>query len=171
MKSPNGFTLIELLVVIAVIGVLATVALVAINPLEMINRARDSVVRTETIELNRAVDHYYAFVAAPNGLGYPNGAGVNGQQPFISTGELKQPLISNGTWPSYQIPFWVTGNASPPYIAFQIDSGALKSNQSRQQAAQAQIDGNGYNCDNISTKANVEIFFRSDIPGLKWYCW
>ncbi|MBU4016638.1 prepilin-type N-terminal cleavage/methylation domain-containing protein, partial [Patescibacteria group bacterium] len=38
----KGFTLIELLIVIAVLGILATGVLIALDPIEQINRGRDS---------------------------------------------------------------------------------------------------------------------------------
>ncbi len=43
MRSNNkGFTLVELLVVIAIIGILAGVVLIAINPAQLLMKARDS---------------------------------------------------------------------------------------------------------------------------------
>ena len=41
-KMKNGFTLVELIIVIAVIGVLAVVLMMAINPIEQINKAKDT---------------------------------------------------------------------------------------------------------------------------------
>ena len=56
-----GFTMIELLVVIAVLGVLATAVLAAINPIEQINKGRDTGHRSDAEQLLSAVDRYYAL--------------------------------------------------------------------------------------------------------------
>lgn len=54
-----GFTLVELLIVIALIGVLAVAVLSAINPLEQINRARDTGYKNDVEQLLSALDRYY----------------------------------------------------------------------------------------------------------------
>lgn len=55
-----GFTLIELLIVIAVLGILAVAVLSAINPIEQINRSRDTGSRSDAEQLLGAIDRYYA---------------------------------------------------------------------------------------------------------------
>ena len=47
LSSKAGFTMIELLVVIAVIGVLAVAVLSSINPIEQINKGRDTRTRSD----------------------------------------------------------------------------------------------------------------------------
>ncbi len=56
-----GFTMIELLVVISVIGVLAVAVLSSINPIEQINKGRDTRTRSDAAQLINAVDRYYAI--------------------------------------------------------------------------------------------------------------
>lgn len=56
-----GFTMIELLVVIAVIGILAVAVLSSINPIEQINKGRDTRTRSDAAQLINAVDRYYAI--------------------------------------------------------------------------------------------------------------
>lgn len=56
-----GFTMIELLVVIAVIGVLAVAVLSSINPIEQINKGRDTGHRSDAAQLINAVDRYYSI--------------------------------------------------------------------------------------------------------------
>lgn len=56
-----GFTMIELLVVIAVIGVLAVAVLSSINPIEQINKGRDTRTRSDAAQLINAVDRYFAI--------------------------------------------------------------------------------------------------------------
>jgi len=54
-----GFTMIELLIVIAVLGVLAVAVLSAINPIEQINRGKDTGTRSDSEQLISAIDRYY----------------------------------------------------------------------------------------------------------------
>jgi len=55
----RGFTMIELLVVIAVLGVLAVAVLAAINPIEQINRGKDTGTRSDCEQLLSAIDRFY----------------------------------------------------------------------------------------------------------------
>lgn len=56
----KGFTLIELLIVIAVLGVLAVAVLSAINPIEQINRGRDTGARSDAEQILSAIDRFFA---------------------------------------------------------------------------------------------------------------
>ena len=55
-----GFTMIELLIVIAVLGVLAVAVLATLNPIEQINRGRDTSSRSDAEQLLSAIDRYNA---------------------------------------------------------------------------------------------------------------
>jgi prepilin-type N-terminal cleavage/methylation domain-containing protein len=59
-KLRQGFTMIELLIVIAVLGILAVAVLSAINPIEQINRSRDTGSRSDAEQLLGAIDRFYA---------------------------------------------------------------------------------------------------------------
>ncbi len=61
MKN-KGFTLIELLIVITLLGILAVAVLSAINPVEQMNRSRDTATRSDAEQLINAIDRYYATV-------------------------------------------------------------------------------------------------------------
>lgn len=61
IRSQAGFTMIELLVVIAVIGVLAVAVLSSINPIEQINKGRDTRKRSNAAQLINAADRFYAI--------------------------------------------------------------------------------------------------------------
>jgi prepilin-type N-terminal cleavage/methylation domain-containing protein len=60
-NNSSGFTMIELLVVIAVIGVLAVAVLSSINPIEQINKGRDTRTRSDAAQLINAVDRFFAI--------------------------------------------------------------------------------------------------------------
>jgi prepilin-type N-terminal cleavage/methylation domain-containing protein len=60
-QKSAGFTMIELLIVIAILGILAVAVLSAINPIEQINRSRDTGSRSDAEQLISAIDRYYAF--------------------------------------------------------------------------------------------------------------
>lgn len=57
----GGFTMIELLIVITILGILAVAVLSAINPVEQINRGRDTGSRSDAEQLLSAIDRYNAF--------------------------------------------------------------------------------------------------------------
>lgn len=59
-SKSSGFTLIELLIVIAILGVLATAVLSAINPVEQINRGRDTGSQSDAEQLISAVQRFNA---------------------------------------------------------------------------------------------------------------
>lgn len=59
-SSQKGFTLIELLIVITVLGVLSVAVLSAINPIEIINRGKDTGSTSDSEQLLSAIGRYYA---------------------------------------------------------------------------------------------------------------
>jgi len=61
ITSVAGFTMIELLIVIAILGILAVAVLSAINPVEQINRGRDTGTRSDAEQLLSAIDRFNAF--------------------------------------------------------------------------------------------------------------
>ena len=60
-RQVAGFTMIELLIVIAILGILAVAVLSAIDPVEQINRGRDTGTRSDAEQLFSAIDRFYAF--------------------------------------------------------------------------------------------------------------
>jgi prepilin-type N-terminal cleavage/methylation domain-containing protein len=60
MRKIKGFTMIELLIVIAVLGILAVAVLAAINPIEQINRSKDTGTRSDCEQLLSGIDRFYA---------------------------------------------------------------------------------------------------------------
>jgi len=66
MKKEKGFTLVELIVVIGIIVILAAILIAALNPAELIKRARDTRRINDLAALNRALAYYLADVEYPN---------------------------------------------------------------------------------------------------------
>ena len=60
LRRQAAFTMIELLIVIAILGILAVAVLSAINPIEQINRGRDTGSRSDAEQLLSAIDRFYA---------------------------------------------------------------------------------------------------------------
>lgn len=92
--AQKAFTLIELLIVIAVLGILAIAVLAAINPIEQINRSRDTGSRSDAEQLISAIDRYYASV---------------GFYPWMSTSTSNE---ATG-WEAVDAASWVDDAASP----------------------------------------------------------
>jgi prepilin-type N-terminal cleavage/methylation domain-containing protein len=61
VSAQDGFTMIELLIVITILGILATAVLSAINPIEQINRGRDTGSQSDAEQLLSGIDRYNAF--------------------------------------------------------------------------------------------------------------
>lgn len=61
LKKQLAFTMIELLIVIAILGILAVAVLSAINPIEQINRGRDTGSRSDAEQLLSAIERFYAM--------------------------------------------------------------------------------------------------------------
>lgn len=61
LQRSAGFTMIELLVVITILGILAVAVLSAINPIEQINRGRDTASRSDAEQLISAIERFNAF--------------------------------------------------------------------------------------------------------------
>lgn len=145
--SAKGFTLIELLIVIAVLGILAVAVLAAINPIEQINRSRDTGSRSDAEQLIGAIDRFYASrgyypwqtVAGTAGAAVAwtqvttawSGAAttsVLSQLSAAGTEEIKQSFVSRITAPNYN-PLWIynRGQAGDSYyICFSPQSGSFR---------------------------------------------
>ena len=94
IKTNKGFTLIELLIVIAIIGILVTIVVIAINPVRLINEARDSTRRSDLQQVKASLQLYYndcktyppaAEFNALLGAGSEMGGTVNGVDGVAAT--------------------------------------------------------------------------------------
>jgi|WetSurSiteA1Bulk_404760.scaffolds.fasta_scaffold03841_7 type IV pilus assembly protein PilA len=91
-KLHKGFTLIELLIVIAVLGILAVAVLSAINPIEQINRSKDTGSRSDAEQLISAIDRYYA-----TGGFYPWQVGADEVDTSVAWTEVTATTPTDGT--------------------------------------------------------------------------
>lgn len=141
----KGFTLIELLIVIAVLGILAVAVLAAINPIEQINRSRDTGSRSDAEQLIGAIDRYYAskgyypWVTNPTddatlvwtqvGTAWSDGTeGVLAKLSAAGTEEVKQSFttrISDSGYNTLQV-FNGGGPGDSTYICFLPKSGSFQ---------------------------------------------
>ncbi len=84
--NKKGFTLVELLVVIAIIGILVTIVVIAINPLQLLNNARDSRRRSDLNQIKAGMQLYYnenksyptTVTSIPFGACWSSAAGCTG---------------------------------------------------------------------------------------------
>lgn len=95
LPAQAGFTMIELLVVISVIGVLAVAVLSSINPIEQINKGRDTRTRSDAAQLINAVDRYFAIHEE-----YPWNVAAASTTPCTFA-----EVTASGTSPAYAEPF------------------------------------------------------------------
>jgi prepilin-type N-terminal cleavage/methylation domain-containing protein len=153
--TAKGFTLIELLIVISVLGILAVAVLSAINPIEQINRSRDTGSRSDAEQLLGAVDRFYAtqgyypwktspilpavteatawgivadaVAVAPPGWG-DGTTSVLGKLSVANTGEVKQSFTNRITSAGYNslYKYHEGGSGDSLYICFLPKSGAFK---------------------------------------------
>lgn len=94
LNKKAGFTMIELLIVIAVLGILAVAVLSAINPIEQINRGRDTGSRSDAEQLISAIDRFYT-----NQGYYPWRSGSLDTVAFTTLTRITEtvPMVTNST--------------------------------------------------------------------------
>ena len=146
----KGFTLIELLIVITLLGILAVAVLSAINPIEQINRSRDTATRSDAEQLINAIDRFYATQgyypwqtgatdAEHRGVGFikvssdwkddgGSGDGVLQKLTEGGTAELKQSFVDRITKEDYNH-LYIYNNGTQgdsTYVCFVPKSGAFE---------------------------------------------
>lgn len=103
IRSQAAFTMIELLIVIAILGILAVAVLAAINPIEQINRGRDTGSRSDSEQALSAIDRFYAYkgyypwVTNPNDDATLAWRGVSGATTITFGGGSIAAWADNGT--------------------------------------------------------------------------
>lgn len=139
--------MIELLIVIAVLGILAVAVLAAINPIEQINRSKDTGTRSDSEQLIGGIDRfytqkgYYPWQDSPNDeqsalanwLNVRNKDGDATVNKILtnlagSTGELKESFTSRVTKNDYNPLFLYNqgGQGDSTYVCFSPSSKAFE---------------------------------------------
>ena len=127
----QGFTLVELLVVIVLIGALAIGLFATINPIEQINRGRDSGRRNIAREMAGAINRYYAarqvypFSAdiATEALSGTNVDAVITE--LVTAGELKSNFKSSSGNALDDVMMTVTGTGTAFQVCFEPTSTSV----------------------------------------------
>lgn len=104
LKTQLGFTMIELLIVITILGILAVAVLSAINPIEQINRGRDTGSQSDAEQLLSAIERYNAFQGFFPWQAKADHVGETGNALGIDDGEGQPVAITDGeegTVPSF----------------------------------------------------------------------
>ncbi len=146
-KITKGFTLIELLIVIAIIGILAIAVLAALNPVEQINKSRDSASVADAEQLKNAVDRYYASKhyypwkdsptvdQAQGWIDVSSNTFTNGTKQVLDslsqdTGELQPSFVTKVRSTNYNDLFLErgTGSIATTYVCFKPQSKEFNDN-------------------------------------------
>jgi len=118
LKSQAAFTMIELLIVIAILGILAVAVLAAINPIEQINRGRDTGSRSDAEQLLSAIDRFYAYKGYYPWVTNPNDTSAISVLRGVA---FDQQIPVDGGDP---IATWVDNSTSTPcYVLDKISNG------------------------------------------------
>jgi prepilin-type N-terminal cleavage/methylation domain-containing protein len=154
-RKQAAFTMIELLIVISILGILAVAVLAAINPVEQINRGRDTGTRSDAEQLLSAIDRFYAYkgyypwVVNPNDDSHLDWSSIetvdgwvdnsttpcsvldklsNGTDACEGTNELKRSFVDKITATGYNhLQVFFTGESGDSlYVCFLPVSGAFK---------------------------------------------
>lgn len=140
-----GFTLIELLVAIAVIGFLAVAVLAALNPVEQINKGRDTRERADAKQLLDGIERYYA---SSDPAAYPWNTAATGWTPvtpvtaafnftgstgdwdwtnnLLTTGELKDTFVNRVRASQKHLVLKAAGSNATIYVCFYPTSSAFR---------------------------------------------
>lgn len=150
--------MIELLIVIAVLGILAVAVLAAINPIEQINRGRDTGSRSDAEQLLSAIDRYYAAQGNypwqvestdPEAMDWTDvSAVVDTTDPGVpiltklstgGTSEIKESFVNRLNATGYNTLFLYNhgDQGDSTYICFKPDSGSFT------EEAKTRCDGDG----------------------------
>lgn len=162
-KLSAGFTLIELLIVIAILGILATAVLSAINPVEQINRGRDTGTQSDAEQLLSAVQRFNAsngYFPWQTGATDTSNLGTGWTKVVNNAVSPDGWTIDNAASAAHVVGAWVPGNN----VLDLLGSTVTDSQKELQQAFTARITATTYNAlyvyNNGATGASTYVCFK-----------
>lgn len=112
-KNNIGFTLIELIVVIAIIALIATASMAVLNPFSQFQKARDSRVKSDLSQIQKALETYYE----DNGK-YPLNATSCTYQIFGNNGDGNDCIEWGRSWQPYMNVMPKDPNSTNRYVYY-----------------------------------------------------
>lgn len=157
----NGFTLIELLIVITILGVLGVMVLTAINPLEIINRARDTATYNVASEIYQASIRSLASIGSSPWkkdffevlLGSQEGKDI--LSPLVTNGEIKASFVKSSKDKLSAMYISSAGNLSFLAVCFQPLSNQFKKSRENIYNLRGEVVGDCSNKNCITCIANA----------------
>lgn len=150
MKNNRGFTLLELIIVAAIIALIATATIAVLNPFGQFQKARDTRVKSDLSQLQKALESYYQ-----DNNRYPANAtqctyGISGNNgdsnDCIEWGRPWQPymnVVPQDPTTANRYVYFVASNRQAYYIYANLGRGATDPNSCNSGAACSSLAGNG----------------------------
>jgi general secretion pathway protein G len=150
MTNNKGFTLLELIIVAAIIALIATATLAVLNPFGQFQKARDTRVKSDLSQVQKALESYYQdnnrYPAVATSCTYRI-LGNNGDgNDCIEWGRPWQPymnVVPQDPTTANRYVYFVSSNGQSYYIYANLSKGATDPASCNSGAACTSLGGNG----------------------------